>query len=47
MTWSEKTCHNPLEFKWEDKINLKLPKLKDDGKYVLFNKESNLSKIKK
>ncbi len=38
MTWSEKTCHDPLEYKWVDRINLKLPKLKDDGTYVMFDK---------
>lgn len=47
MTWSEKTCRDPLAFKWVDKINLKLPKSKDDGKFILFNKESNLSPTKK
>jgi hypothetical protein len=46
MTWSEKSCHDPLEFKWVDRINLKIPKLKSDGKFVLFDKESDLSKIK-
>lgn len=43
MTWSEKSCHDPLEYKWVDKINLKLPKLKDDGTYTMFNKKSNLT----
>ena len=47
MTWSsERTCHDPLEFKWIDRINLKLPTIKDDGKYVMFNKESDLSQTK-
>ncbi len=45
MTWSEKTCHDPLEYKWVDRINLKLPKLKDDGAYVMFDKVSKLGKI--
>jgi hypothetical protein len=44
MTWSEKSCHDPLNYQWEDKINLKLPRLKDNGKIIIFNKKSDLSK---
>jgi hypothetical protein len=44
MTWSEKSCHDPLNYQWEDKINLKLPRLTDDGKIIIFNKKSDLSK---
>ncbi len=44
MTWSEKSCHDPLNYKWEDKINYKIPKLADDGKIIIFNKKSDLAK---
>ena len=44
MTWSEKSCHDPLEYQWKDRINLQLPKLKGDGTYTMFDKKSNLSK---
>jgi len=44
MTWSEKSCHDPLEYKWVDRINLQIPKLKGDGKYVMFDKKLDLSK---
>jgi hypothetical protein len=47
MTWSNKTCHDPLDFKWVDRINLKVPKLKGDGKYVMFDQVSDLGKNKK
>jgi len=40
MTWSEKSCHDPLDYQWIDRINLKLPKLKDDGKFIMFDKKN-------
>jgi len=37
MVWSNKTCHNPLEFVWQDKIIRNVPeKDKDDGSYEMF-----------
>lgn len=37
MKWSNKTCHNPLEFTWVDPINLSLPDLKpSDGTFKMF-----------
>lgn len=37
MVWSEKTCNNPLDFVWQDKITRKVPERdKDDGSYVMF-----------
>ena len=37
MVWSEKTCNNPLEYIWQDKIIRKVPERdKDDGSYVMF-----------
>lgn len=44
MTWSEKSCHDPLDYLWIDRINLKLPKLKDDGKFIMFDKKSEMIK---
>jgi hypothetical protein len=34
MTWSEKTCHDPLDFVWKDPI--KLNKSTDDGTFKMF-----------
>jgi hypothetical protein len=37
MTWSTKTCNNPLDFVWEDRIIRNVPKKdKDDGSYIMF-----------
>ena len=37
MVWSEKTCQNPLEFVWQDRIIRNIPKRdKDDGSYTMF-----------
>ncbi len=37
MVWSERTCNNPLEFVWQDKIIRNVPERdKDDGSYVMF-----------
>ena len=37
MKWSNKTCHQPLEFTWVDPINLNLPDLNSgDGTFKLF-----------
>ena len=42
MIWSQKTCHNPLEFNWEDKIIRKIPEInKDDGTFVMFPEKLN------
>jgi hypothetical protein len=38
MTWSERTCQNQLDFKWEDKTRIPLPELKDDGTFVMFKR---------
>jgi hypothetical protein len=42
MTWSEKSCHDPLDYQWVDRINLKLPKLKDDGKFIMFDNTDSI-----
>jgi hypothetical protein len=37
MVWSEKTCNNPLEFVWQDRIIRNIPeKDKNDGSYSMF-----------
>ena len=37
MTWSGKTCNNPLEFTWNDRIIRNIPeKDKNDGSYNMF-----------
>ena len=36
MTWSNKTCHESLDYKWDDKIKYTL--LKNPGLFVMFDK---------
>jgi hypothetical protein len=37
MVWSKRTCNNPLEFVWQDRIVRNIPeKDKDDGSYNMF-----------
>ena len=36
MTWSEKPCNLPLDFKFEDKIKITLPKSSDLGTFTMF-----------
>jgi hypothetical protein len=37
MTWSSKTCHQPLEFTWVDPIHIDLPaKQSGDGEFKMF-----------
>ena len=37
MVWSDKTCNNPLEYVWKDRIVRNVPeKDKNDGTYVMF-----------
>jgi hypothetical protein len=36
MQWSEKPCNEPLDFKFVDKINIKIPELKGNGEVNLF-----------
>lgn len=37
MTWSKKTCNNPLEFIWKDRIIRNVPERDThDGSFVLF-----------
>jgi hypothetical protein len=37
MNWSNKTCNNPLEFVWKDRIIRNVPERdKDDGSYIMF-----------
>lgn len=43
MTWSTKTCRDPLEYKWIDKINFIKPESKNDGSYIMFNKKSQMA----
>jgi hypothetical protein len=43
MTWSIKTCRDPLEYKWIDKINFIKPESKNDGSYIMFNKKSQIA----
>ena len=43
MTWSIKTCRDPLEYKWIDKINFIKPESKNDGSYIMFNKKSQMA----
>lgn len=38
MTWSKRTCQNPLDFVWEDKTRIKDPHYKDDGTFVMFKR---------
>jgi len=40
MVWSEKTCNNPLEYVWQDKIVRNVPeKDNNDGSYIMFSKQ--------
>jgi len=40
MTWSSKTCHEPLDFVWSDPVKLVLPEYGNgDGSFILFNKQ--------
>lgn len=34
MTWTNRTCHNPLDYTFQDKISRNLPKPKDNGGVV-------------
>jgi hypothetical protein len=43
MTWSNKTCNDPLEYTWVDKIKFNKPIYKDDGTFNMFDKESQMS----
>lgn len=37
MVWSEKTCNNPLEYVWQDRIVRNIPERdKNDGSYNMF-----------
>lgn len=37
MIWSKKTCNNPLQFIWQDRIIRDVPDIdKDDGTFVMF-----------
>lgn len=45
MMWTNKTCHDPFEYKWIDKIKFVKPEPIDDGTFIMFNKQSNLSKL--
>jgi len=36
MTWSDKTCHDPLNFVFQDRIPRTLPKPKDSGVIDMF-----------
>ena len=37
MVWSSKTCQNPLEYVWQDKITRSIPeKDKNDGSFEMF-----------
>jgi hypothetical protein len=37
MTWSNKTCNNPLDFIWKDMIVRHVPERdKNDGSYIMF-----------
>ena len=47
MTWSNKTCHDPLEYTWVDKIKFIKPKEKDNQTFNMFDKESYPSNNKK
>ena len=39
MTWSEKPCNLPLDYKWEDKVKFKLPKSSDPGTFTMFPRQ--------
>lgn len=40
MVWSEKTCNNPLEYVWQDRIIRNIPeKDKNDGSYIMFSEK--------
>jgi len=37
MVWSDKTCNNPLDYVWKDRIIRNVPKKdKNNGSYVMF-----------
>lgn len=42
LTWSPKTCHDPLDYKWIDKTKFTKPIPISDNTYLMFNKESSL-----
>jgi hypothetical protein len=44
MKWSSNTCQTPLDYKWEDRAKISIPKLVDDGTFKLFDKESKINK---
>lgn len=42
MVWSSRTCHNPLDYVWEDTIVRNVPKKdKNDGSYTMFPEKNN------
>jgi hypothetical protein len=47
MIWSNKTCRDPFKYIWVDRIKFNKPTPKDDGSYIMFDKESHLSKALK
>ena len=44
MTWSDKTCRDPMDYQWIDRTNFTKPIPEDDGTYLMFNKESQIGK---
>jgi len=36
MVWSERTCNNPLDYVWKDRIFRKIPEDNNDGSYNMF-----------
>jgi hypothetical protein len=47
MTWSKKTCREPFEYKWIDRTSFTKPISKDDGTFIMFDKESEMGKDKR
>ena len=44
MVWSAKTCNDSLDYKWIDRIKFNKPTPKNDGSYIMFDKESQIGK---
>ena len=44
MIWSTKTCRDPFEYKWIDRTSFTKPIPKEDGSYIMFDKESQIGK---
>lgn len=43
MVWSGKTCQNPLEYVWQDRIIRSVPeKDKNDGSFIMFPEKQKL-----